>query len=152
MGVFKFDYKKPEDLGPSMMLLTPGDATFKITGVFDKKKDGSILTTMSGDPKLRISLFVVDSLGGSSSVYDDLTSKMAWKIKALLESVGLGELYDESGSFDPTDIIGTTGKCVIDTRKSEGYEDSTVIKKYVKAKQQKAIEPTQEPSDDDIPF
>lgn len=156
MSIFRFDFKPESELGPSITLLTPGDAKFKIIGAFDKKKDGSPLTTMSGDPKLRLSLSVTDSEGQTSVVYDDITSKMAWKIKAILDSVGLGELYDASGAFSPEDIVGAMGKCIIETRKSEGYDDSNNIKRYVKAAKQAVISresaPIEEPSDDALPF
>ena len=155
MSIFRFDYKDPAEMGPSITLLTPGDAKFKVIGAFDKKKDGSPLTTMSGDPKLRLSLSVTDSAGETSIVYDDITSKMAWKVKAILDSVGLGELYDTSGAFSPEDIIGAMGKCIVETRKSEGYEDSNNIKKYVKAAKQAVISrevSADEHIEDDVPF
>lgn len=156
MSIFHFNYKKPEDLGPTIMVLTPGEAKFKVVSIFDKKKDGSPLTTMDGTPKLTMSLSVTDSAGNNSLVYDDLTAKTAWKIKTLLDSIGLGELYDPSGAFSPEDVIGAMGKCMIETRHTEGYDDRSNVKKYIKAAKQAVIPrdsvPVEEPSDDDLPF
>lgn len=140
MSIFKFDYVSEADLGPTNTLLTAGDGKFKIIGAYDSKKDGTPLTTMDGSPKLRLSLSVTDCNGETSLVYDDITGKMAWKIKAILDSVGLGALYDKSGAFSPEDIIGATGKCVIEIRTPEGStEKYNNIKKYVKAEKQAVI-------------
>lgn len=150
MSVFKFDYKSEEDLTPKTILLMPGEASFKIVGVFDKRKDGTPLTTMDGTPKLTVSLSVIDASGASGLVYDDVTSKMAWKVKALLDAVGLSNLYNSSGTFNPDDLVGCIGRCVIETRKSEGYADRSTVKKYIKKGGIK--EAVTEPVDDIIPF
>ncbi len=156
MSIFKFDYVDPVNMGPQIMLLAPGEAKFKVIGVFDKKKDGTPLTTMNGDPKLRLSFSVTDFNGDTSVVYDDITPKMAWKIKALLDSVGLGNLYDASGAFSPEDVMGAMGRCIIAIRKSDGYEDSNEIKKYIRAAKQAVISresaPVEEVPNDDLPF
>ena len=155
MSIFRFDYKNPSDLEPKMAQLTPGDAKFKILAIFETKKDGSPLTTMDGTPKITLSLSVTDCNGESALVYDDLTAKTAWKVKALLDALGLSELYDESGTLNPSDIAGGIGKCVIEVKKSEGYADRMVIKKYVKAGKQASIPKqhvAEDPNDDQIPF
>ena len=158
MSLFRFDFVSEEDLAPKTHLLIPGEAKFKVVGAFSTKKDGTPLTTMSGDPKLRLSFSVTDANGTTSLVYDDITSKMAWKIKALLDSVGLGALYDKSGAFSPEDVVGAMGRCVIETRTPEGATESyNNIKKYIKAENQAVIsrsasEPIEEPNDDPLPF
>lgn len=154
MSVFKFEYKPENELGPKMTLLTPGEASFKIVAVFDKKKDGSPLTTMDGTPKLTLSISVKDINNETSLVYDDLTAKTAWKLKAIADSIGMPELYDESGTLDPDDLIGCEGRCKIKTNQSPGYDDRTAIEKYLKQRKKdlpktdysKGIE------DEDLPF
>lgn len=156
--MFRFDYKKPEDLEPKKVDLMPGEVSFKVSAVFDKKKDGTPLATMNGDPKLTLSLSCIDAGGAQAIVYDDLTSKTAWKIKTLLDAIGLPQLYDESGTLNPDDIVGCTGRCVIELKKSDGYPDRMQVKKYLKAKSNLLTTQTvkkdysDELVDDEIPF
>ena len=156
MSRFRFDYKSPEELEPKKVDLTPGEASFKVSAVFDTKKDGSPLTTMNGDPKLTISFSCIDVDGNQGLIYDDITPKMAWKIKTLLDAINMGHLYDESGQFSPEDILGCTGRCMIELKKSEGYADRMAIKKYMKFGAGKAVKTDySKPLDelnDQIPF
>lgn len=132
MSFFKFNYMPESELETKKVDLTPGDASFKVVSIFDKRKDGQPLTTMSGEPKLTVSFSMIDCNGSQGLVYDDLTPKTAWKIKALLDSIGLPHLYNESGTLDTNEITGCTGKCVIELKKSDGYPDRISIKKYIK--------------------
>ena len=150
--MFKYEYKSEQELGPKMTVLTPGEARFKIVSVFDKKKDGSPLTTMDGTPKLTLSLMVRDSKGDSSLVYDDLTAKTAWKIKALADALGVPSLYNEAGHLDPNDLINGDGRCMIRVNKSEGYADRTVIDKYLKVLKKDLPKVDYSTHDDDLPF
>lgn len=152
--MFKFEYKDESELGPKVTLLAPGEGKFKIISVFDKKKDGSPLTTMDGTPKLTLSIMVRDCDGDSGLVYDDLTARTAWKIKALADALGLPGLYDESGTLNPDDLINGEGRCNVGTRKSDGYPDRTVIEKYLKSpKVRKAkADYSKELPEDDLPF
>lgn len=153
MGRFSFNYVNPEELAPKQAELIPGEASFKVGMVFDTKKDGSPLTTMDGTPKLTLSLWVIDSNGNQGNVYDDLTSKTAWKIKALFDAIGMGHMYVESGTFNPDNLKDCTGKCIIELKKSEGYPDRLSVKKYLKAKvRTEKIDYSDELGSDEIPF
>ena len=132
MGRFSFNYVPEEELAPKQADLTPGEASFKVGTIFDTKKDGTPLTTMDGTPKITLSLWVIDCNGAQGNVYDDLTAKTAWKIKALLDSIGMSHMYDESGTFNPDSLKDCTGRCVIELKKSEGYADRLSVKKYIK--------------------
>jgi hypothetical protein len=150
-----FDYVSEEDLAPKQANLTPGEASFKVGAIFDTKKDGSPLTTMDGTPKLTVSMWVIDCDGNQGNVYDDLTQKTAWKIKALLDAVNLSHLYDPSGMFNPDELKDCVGKCVIELKKSEGYADRISVKKYLKPKVQAAkVDASQvlDELNDQIPF
>ncbi len=154
MSMFKFDFKPESELNTQdkKVILTPGPASFKIIAIFDTKKDGSPLTTMDGTPKITLSLSVKDSAGETGLVYDDLTARTAWKIKALLDALGLAALYDESGQLNPDDLIGGMGACSIKINKSEGYPDRTVVDRYTKAAKQAEIKKDYSTYDDSIPF
>lgn len=164
MSYFKFNYVNPSELEPKKVELTPGDASFKISAVFDKKKpiqmpDGRIfaapLTTVDGTPKLTLSLSCIDSTGAQGIVYDDLTARTAWKIKTLLDAIDLPHLYDASGTLNPNDIVGYVGKCIIELKKSAGYPDRISVKKYIKASKSVSVikkDYSDELPDDDIPF
>lgn len=161
MGFFKFDYVDESELAvtqtestPSIEL-TPGDASFKIIGVYDCKKDGTPLTTKNGTPKLNVSFSVKDSRGQTGIVYEDLTANTAWKIKALLDAIGLGALYDPSGTLNPDDLTGYSGKCKIGIKKSDGYPDRMSVERFYKAESQ--IPMNRKPlatnvPEDDLPF
>lgn len=153
MSKFMFNYVPESELAPKQADLTPGEASFKVGAIFDTKKDGSPLTTMDGTPKLTISLWVIDIDGNQGTVYDDITSRMAWKVKALLDAVNLSHLYDPSGMFNPDELKGCTGKCVIELKKSEGYPDRISVKRYIKPKVVTAkIDYSHELPEDSIPF
>ncbi len=155
MGRFMFDYKDPAELAPKSADLTPGEASFKVSAIFDSKKGGKPLTTMDGTPKLTLSLWVIDVDGNQGTVYDDLTVKTAWKIKALLDAVNLSHLYDPSGVFNPDELKDCVGRCVIELKKSEGYADRMSVKKYIKPKAHTAKVDTSAQLDelnDEIPY
>lgn len=153
MGKFMFNYVDPMELAPKQADLTPGEASFKVGTIFDTKKDGTPLTTMDGTPKLTLSLWVIDCNGAQGNVYDDLTAKTAWKIKALFDAVGMSHMYDESGTFNPDNLKDCTGRCVIELKKSEGYADRLSVKKYIKATAvSEKIDYSKDLPVDDIPF
>lgn len=150
--MFKFDHVESQERVTAD--LAPGLAKFKIVGVYTKSKGGEPLRDSDGNPKLNISLSVRDSAGNSGFVYDILTKKTGWKVKAILEALGLEKLYDKSGQLDPNDILNGDGKCMLKLQPTSGaYAARMVVDKYIKSENQFELS-SRQPSvpDDDLPF
>ena|ERR1700683_4256873 len=160
MSMFKFDYVKEEDLKPKVILLSEGQADFRIDKVHTIDKEGHPLVTKDGRSKISLQLTIKDSRGVRGVLYQDLTQAMAWMVKGLSDSLGMPKLYNVHG-LDLNVIIGKTGKCMIKTKQSPGYDDKSVVHyfiakgdaedvKHYAAQQQQQHDDTD--SIDDIPF
>ena len=108
--MFKFDYVPAEHLR-SNVTLTPGRAHFVITGWTDKNKDGVQMFTQSGDPRVDLILTVCDCLGQEGKYNDILTPKTNWKLKSILDAIGMPELYTASGELNLDALILKGGAC-----------------------------------------
>lgn len=126
-----------DDNGGEFALLTPGYATFKVSG-FER-------AYYEGGPKLpacnqaKLTLEVTDSRGVTSTVYDNLNllSNWMWKITSFFKAC---RLIDESVPANsavtlPWDrLTGATGFCKVDRRTytKDGAERQTNdVKSYV---------------------
>lgn len=108
--MFKFDYVPPEQLN-NRVQLSIGRASFVVTAWTDKDKDGLKMFSQAGDPKVNLILMVRDSTGQEGTYYDSLTAKTNWKLKRLLDSLGLGSLYTASGSINLDALVLKSGAC-----------------------------------------
>lgn len=152
MSLFKFDYQDPTEMEKNDAPLTPGEATFKITGIYEvDKRTGKPLTTSDNTPKITLGLSIKDLMGNSGFMYDDLTSKTAWKIKALLDALGLGALYNKNGTLDINNLSNGEGRCEIGIKSYNGKDRMQIIK-YIKAEQQLSFEPNNQDIEDEVPF
>jgi hypothetical protein len=145
--MFSFDYV-PEDDFNKNVLLAEGDGFFKIEAA-DKK------LSKAGNPMLVLTMTLKDSLGKTTQHYEYITANMAFKVHAILGATGQAHLYDEKGKVNPHDLLGCKGKCVIYTRKEDGYDPRSSVKRYVKRDVNKAAPapaPVVEIEDDDLPF
>ncbi len=155
MSIFRFNHRVREERVDAV--LVSGAAKFKIIGIYDKTKDGMPLKDMAGNPKLNVAVSVTDSVGGSAVLYESLTVNTDWKIENILNAIGLGHLYSDSGEFNPQDILHGVGDCTLKMSKaSGGYEARMVIDKYIKAGKQAPVSKyaANVPDDslDDLPF
>ncbi len=133
--------------------LMPGNASFKIIGVYDTNKDGTPLKDMAGNPKLNVGVSVKDSMGNRGMLYESLTINTGWKVKALLNAVGLEALYDKSGQLNPVEIVNGEGQCTLKLQEaSNGYPSRMVVDRYLKAAKQLEIKPNFTDINDDLPF
>jgi hypothetical protein len=148
-----FNFIHTEDKEMSDTPLVPGNARFKIIGVYSTTKDGKPLLDRDGDPKLNVSLSVKDSVGSTGLLYESLTKNTGWKIKAMLCALGLEGLYDKSGNLNPDDIVGGEGLCTLKMQDaSNGYEARIVVDKYIRAAKQAVVKVDYSNHDDSIPF
>lgn len=108
--MFKFDYIPPEQLG-GFVDFALGRAQFVITGWTDKDKQGMKMFSQGGDAKVNIILHVRDSAMQEGNYFDSLTSKTQWKLKSLLDSIGMPELYTAAGHINLDLIVGKSGNC-----------------------------------------
>jgi hypothetical protein len=150
MSLFKFDYKSEDEIGGKAQILEPGLAAFEIKAFYDADKAGVPKVDKDGTPKISLSLRITDSKGHSAFAYDDITQSRAWKIKALADSIGKSHLYSSKGSFNPDDLIGCTGKCVIVNNEANNGKTYTNIDEYLPAVVQKHEDPA--PVEDMVPF
>ena len=125
--MFEFDYIPEEQLA-SICLLEQGDATFTIRSFEEGlSKDGS--------PMLKLVLICTDMNGKHGIVYENITTKMQWKISSLTKSAGKHGLY-KSGKFDPRLLLDFKGRCRVKTKINMPYPDQTVIAEYLPAENQ----------------
>lgn len=162
--MFKFDYKEDVSNGGDGQSydwrnLQNGKAKFRVTKVFTTDKDGKKLVTAKGDDKMKVSLFCEDMAGNKGSFFETLTGNTPWKVKSLLDAVGMGHLYNASGMFAPDDLEGLDGQCIIEREKNE-YGEYMRVKKYfaknVITEQTQKVDYSMSADDlaslDDIPF
>ncbi len=147
---FNYIYEEA-DQNELVSVLTPGDATFQVKNVHNKDKNGENMRSSKGDDMIKVELLVKDSHGKSGMVYEYITSKMGWKLRALCKSIGKENLYNKSGNMDVTQLKYGTGSCSVKTHSSAGYDDKTVIDKFYEgvAKNDPSLPNTE---DDDLPF
>jgi hypothetical protein len=168
MNVIKFETHTPEELkemryGPQV-LFEPGHYNFEVV----KAETG--LSKSSGKPMMTMTLKVFDNNIASDKIvmvwdYIMTEGKMSFKVKDLLESVGLGAEYDR-GEVDIDLLPGRRGLASIVINKGVGnYQDRNGVQNYlIENNIQKAghyvVQPEPVPNavganvefDDDIPF
>ncbi len=129
--MFEFDYV-PADQLRSNVQLSPGRAQFAITGWTDKDKDGHVMRSQAGDPKVNLILMVCDCFNQEGRYFDTLTPKTNWKLKSILDSIGCPDWYTASGKIDLNGLVGKTGICELKPPR-EGYSKLDIV--YLTPKQ-----------------
>ncbi len=130
--MFKYEYVPADQLRSNVELVI-GRAEFVFTGWTDKDKDGVKMTTRNGDMRVNLILTICDAAGQQGKYFDILTPKMNWKLKQLLDSVGMPELYDSSGCIDLNKLIMKGGKCQLNPSKNPEYAKHELV--YLTAEQ-----------------
>lgn len=130
--MFKYEYVPVDQLRSNVELVL-GRAEFVITGWTDKDKDGVKMTTRNGDPRINLILTVADSAGQQGKYFDILTPKMNWKLKQMLDSIGMPELYQSSGTIDLDKIVMKGGKCQLNPSRNPEYAKHELV--YLTAEQ-----------------
>ena len=113
---FIFEYDN--DAGNTDMERKPlvdGPATFTIIDARAVDDGGVRLVTKGGVPKMVVTFDVVDSNGTKGRVFEHISAKASWKLKALLGSLGCLELYTTACSFHPPLILGGEGEFTLKT-------------------------------------
>ena len=124
--MFKYEYVPVDQLRSNVELVI-GRAEFVVTGWTDKDKDGVKMTTRNGDPRINLILTIADAAGQQGKYFDILTPKMNWKLKQLLDAVGMPELYDSSGTIDLNKLIMKGGKCQLNPSRNPEYAKHELV-------------------------
>ena len=78
--------------------------------------DCTEMVSKAGNPMAKIVLELTDSSNNKVTVNDYILSSFVWKIKKLLESIGMQNMF-ETDNLNSDDLIMSRGKCVM------GYEE-----------------------------
>ena len=78
--------------------------------------DFTEMVSKAGNPMAKIVLELTDSSNNKVTVNDYILSSFVWKIKKLLESIGMQNMF-ETDNLNSDDLIMSRGKCVM------GYEE-----------------------------
>jgi len=146
---FKYDYIPLEKLNeqkPKSVILADGIANFFIDDVLEKNQDGSPRTTKDGIPKITFKMECTDSHMKQGIIYHDMSANMQWSFIALGKAINK-EIYNESGTMHWKNLIGSKGKCILETKANPGYDARTNIKRYLPHEQAAVTE-----LDDGMPF
>lgn len=157
--MFEFEYIEPsllsEDVPKGSDNLVEGKAKFFIKYVSMCDRDGTPKKTREGIKKFSVLHSITDQKGNAGQIWKDISAKMQSTIYDLSESAGIN-LYNIEGKFNPLDLNGCTGECMI--KMDKGYEErkpKMIVDRYLPSD----IKPAQKPSsgavsdeDDDIPF
>jgi hypothetical protein len=149
----KYSYKAPEELNE--YLLKEGDGTYVITAVCEEDRDGGRLKDRHGNDMIKIMLDVTDAQRKSARVNQFVTGaeNMSWKIKQIAESVGMPELYNDGGNFNPQKLDGARGDCTIFTEPGRGeFGARSSIKKWLPAAPGNQVPQAAPDIEDDLPF
>jgi len=124
------DYKDPSELTAGFALLEPGECTFVVKNVFYKDKEGHDLKSGAGEPKVIVIVEATDVNGTQSSIYEHITAKATFKAYTIAKAVGRKEVYEPDGTdFDA--LKGLSGKCIVKTKSSPGYNDKSEVSTYM---------------------
>lgn len=124
--LFKYDYV-PADQLTNNNDLSIGRADFLINGWTDKDNNGQSMFTQAGDKRVDIILTVKDCTGNQKKYFDILTPKMNWKLKSLLDSIGMSDLYISSGTINLDAIVLKSGKCELRPSKNPAYSKPQIV-------------------------
>lgn len=149
----KFNPLTDKELAEQRGTIAAGKGDFEVLEAEER------LSKSSGNPMLALKLKVWDQNGREGRIFDYIVANAQWKLKACLESIGLGADYDK-GEINPMHIEGKSGRLLIEVKKDPDYGDKPVVKTYLPLQetleikdQAKAINATEPPDfSDDIPF
>jgi hypothetical protein len=133
---FKYDYIPVDKLEESpkleTILLTEGEARFKVMKAYDRERDGTPMVNGEGLPQFKLMLAVTDKTGRKGLVWHNISARMQWAIKQLADSVGMPALYSPHGQVDVFKFEGQDGVCMIATQPAENqYPARSVVKRYL---------------------
>ncbi len=154
--MFEYEYIDPsllnEDANKGSDKLVEGSAKFFIKSAITHDRNGIIKKTREGLPKFSVLHAIVDHKGNTGQIWKDISSKMQSTIYDLDSSVGIN-LYNKDGKFNPLDLKGCSGECIIKMSKgSQEYEPKMTVDKYLPCNNKSNQHASIEAEDDDIPF
>jgi hypothetical protein len=109
-------------------LLQPGEYDFMV------KDAVSTISKSSGNPMMKLIIYVYDKNGREHTITDYLLESLMYKVRSFAYGVGLDAQY-ESGGFLPEHCINRTGRCEIiidEPQPGSKYNPKNVIKTYIK--------------------
>jgi len=110
----------PNEESEESRLLDPGEYRFKIV-----KAEEAV--SKSGNDMIKLTLAIDGQLITEYLVYLD---KMAWKVKAFCESVGMLESWND-GEILASQLTHREGMAKIDIEKRESYDDRNRVAKWL---------------------
>jgi len=149
-----FDYKTPDELDVGGGTVNEGEVSFTIKKNFDTDRNGLPLTTGKGDPKIKVVIEVKDEDNNTANIYEDVTTKTAWKMYNICKAIGRKDLYTSDG-VEWDDTIGYTGRCIVSIEHKPGYNPRLVIDGYIypeDAVAKPVVAAKTEVPNDDLPF
>lgn len=138
-----FQYQYSTNDGKSgYKVLAEGHAQFMINKVIDKDDHGYPLKDNGGCPKFLVELKAKDSMGDVGLIEEQFSgsAKASWKIGELLESIGMGQEYNQSGQLDLQKLIGKRGRAIIYvnsyTKKNGSTGQNMKVREFLKPEAQ----------------
>lgn len=96
-------------------MLAEGPAQFMITKITENDDNGYPLKDNNGFPKFLVEIKAKDSRGDVGLIEEQFSgsAKASWKIGELLESISMGQDYNQAGELDLQKLIGKRGRAII---------------------------------------
>jgi hypothetical protein len=125
--VFQYLYQPNDGTKLGFKVLAEGPAQFMISKVTENDENGYPLKDNNGHPKFLVELKAKDTQGSVGLIEEQFSgsAKASWKIGELLESIGLGQDYNQSGQLDLQKLVGKRGRAIIYINKYEKRNGTT---------------------------
>lgn len=113
--MFQYQYQPNDGSKVGFKVLAEGRAHFMVTKVTENDDNGYPLKDNNGAPKFLVELKAKDARGDVGLIEEQFSgsAKASWKIGELLESIGMGQQYNQSGQLDLATLVGKRGLAVI---------------------------------------
>lgn len=126
---------KPKSEKEALNLLDPGEYSFIVDYA-------EATTSKSGNPMIKVILFVLDKSGYEKQINDYLMEEMAYKLRHFFYSIGMGNQY-EIGQIEPSKLLGKKGVAKIKIAEAkDNFPPKNVVSDYL------VKEPAKEDVDD----
>ena len=142
----KFKPLSEKELQEQSGTLAAGRGEFEILDCEETKSKST------GNDMLKITLKAWDKDGREGRIFDYIVATAQWKLKALLDSVGMSESYD-NGNVNAIELVGRCGRIDIGIQKDPEHGDKPKVKNYLLAQasqEKKSSTQSDEPPDFNI--
>lgn len=125
--MFQYQYQPNDGTKIGFKVLAEGPAQFMITKVTEHDENNYPLKDGNGFPKFLVELKAKDTQGSVGLIEEQFSgsAKASWKIGELLESINMGQDYNQSGQLDLQKLVGKRGRAIIYINKYEKRNGST---------------------------